>query len=86
MGRQYSTPIGVLVGNPIGKKSIGRPRSRQEYDIRMDLREIGWDSMEWIDLAQDRDEWWALVNTAINLRVPSNSGKFLKSCATGDFS
>jgi hypothetical protein len=42
----------------------------------MDLREIGWDGMDWIDLAQDRNQWRSLVNMAINLRVPQNSGKF----------
>jgi hypothetical protein len=41
-----------------------------KYNIRMDLREIGWDGVDWIDLAQDRDHWKALVNTVINLRVP----------------
>jgi hypothetical protein len=39
------------------------------YNIKMDLREIGWDGMDWIDLAQDKDHWWALVNTAMNFRV-----------------
>jgi hypothetical protein len=52
----------------------------------MDLREIGWDGMYWIDLAQDRDQWWALVNTVMNLQVPENAGKFLNSCAIGGFS
>jgi hypothetical protein len=51
----------------------------------MDLREIGWDGMDWIDLAQDRDQWSALVNTVMNLRVPYNAGKFLSSCTTGGF-
>jgi hypothetical protein len=52
----------------------------------MDLREIGWGGMDWIDLAQDRDQWWALVSMVMNLRVPSNVGKFFSSCATGGFS
>jgi hypothetical protein len=52
----------------------------------MDLREIGWGGMDWIDVAQDRDQWSALVNTAMNLRVPVNVGKFLSSCTTGGFS
>jgi hypothetical protein len=51
----------------------------------MDLREIGWDGMDWIDLAQDRDQWRALVNTVMNLRVPSNAGKFLSGCTNGSF-
>jgi hypothetical protein len=54
-----------LVGYPEGKRPLGRPRCRWEDD-----REIGWDGMNWIDLAQDRDEWRALVNTVMNLRVP----------------
>jgi hypothetical protein len=49
----------------------------------MSLREIGWGGMDWIDLAQDRDQWRALVNTVMNLRVPQNVGNFLSSCATG---
>jgi hypothetical protein len=59
----------VLVGKAEGKRSLGRPRHRWEDGIRMDLREIGWGSVEWIQLAQDRDWWWALVNTVMNLRV-----------------
>jgi hypothetical protein len=52
----------------------------------MDLREIGWDGMDWIDLTQNRDQWRALVNTVMNLRVPYNAGKFLSSCTTGSYS
>jgi hypothetical protein len=52
----------------------------------MNLRERGWGDIDWIDLAQDRDQWRALVNTVMNLRVPSNVVKFLSSCATGGFS
>jgi hypothetical protein len=52
----------------------------------MDLREIGWDGMDWIDLAQDRDKWRALVNTVMNLVVPKNAGKFLSGCTIGSFS
>jgi hypothetical protein len=58
------------VGKPEGKKPLGRPRRRPEDDIKMDLREIEWGSMEWIDLAEDMDQWRALVNTVMNLRVP----------------
>jgi hypothetical protein len=50
------------------------------------LREIGCDGMDWIDLAQDRYQWMALVNTVMNLRVPQNAGKFLNSCTIGGFS
>jgi hypothetical protein len=52
----------------------------------MDLRQIGWGGIDWIDLAQDRDQWRAHVNTVMNLRLPKNAGKFLSSCATGGFS
>jgi hypothetical protein len=59
----------VLMGKPGGKRPRGRPRRRCEDGIRMDLREIGWVSVDWIQLAQDRDRWRALVNTVMNLRV-----------------
>jgi hypothetical protein len=59
----------VLMGKPEGKRPLGRPRRRWEDGIRMDLREIGWGSLDWIQLAQDRDRWRALVNTVMNLRV-----------------
>jgi hypothetical protein len=54
---------------PEGKRPLGRPRRRWEDEIRMDLREIGWGSVDWIQLAQDRDRWWVIVNTVMNLRV-----------------
>jgi hypothetical protein len=60
----------ILVGKPEGKRPLGRPRRRWEDNIRIDLIEIGWGGMDWIDLAQDRDQWWAIVNTVMNLRVP----------------
>jgi hypothetical protein len=60
----------ILVGNPEGKRPLGRPRRRWVDNIKMDLGEIEWDGMGWIDLAQDRDQWSALVNTVMNLRVP----------------
>jgi hypothetical protein len=52
------------------KSRLGRPRRRWVDNIKMDLREIGWDGMDWIDLPQDRDQWRALMNTVMNLRVP----------------
>jgi hypothetical protein len=58
------------VGKPEGKRPLGKPKHRWVYNIRMDLREIGWDDTEWIDLIQDRDQWSALVNTVMNLIVP----------------
>jgi hypothetical protein len=57
------------VGRSEGKRTLGRPRCRWE-DIKMDLREIGWRGMNWIDLAQDRDQWRTLVDMVINFRVP----------------
>jgi hypothetical protein len=60
----------ILVGKPEGKRPLGRPRRRWVDNIKMDLGEIGWDGMDWIKLAQDRDQWRALVNTVTNLRVP----------------
>jgi hypothetical protein len=59
----------VLMGKPEGKKPLGRPSRRWEDRIRMDLREIGWGSVDWIQLAQDRDWWGAFVDTVMNLRV-----------------
>jgi hypothetical protein len=58
-----------LVGKPEGKRPLGTPMRRWEDGIIMDLTEIGWRSVEWIQLAQDRDRWRALVNTVMNLRV-----------------
>jgi hypothetical protein len=55
---------------PEGKRPLGRPRRRWVDNIKMDLREIGWDVVDWIDMAQDRDQWRAVVNTVLNLRVP----------------
>jgi hypothetical protein len=60
----------ILVENPEEKKPLGRPRRRWVEYIKIDLREIGWDFTDWIDLAQDRGQWRALVNTVMNLRVP----------------
>jgi hypothetical protein len=59
----------ILVGKPEVKRPLGRPGCRREDNIRMDLREIGCGVMDWIDLVQDRDQWRALVNTVMNLRV-----------------
>ena len=59
----------VLVGKPEGKRPLGRPRRKREDNIKMDLREVGGVG-DWMELAQDRDRWRALVNTVMNLRVP----------------
>jgi hypothetical protein len=59
----------VLLGKPEGKRPLGRPRHRWEDGIRMDLREIGWRGIEWIQLAQDRGQWQAVVSVVMNLWV-----------------
>ena len=76
MGRACSTYGGeesiyrVMVGEPEGKRPLGRPRRRWKDNIMMDVQEVGCGSMDWIELAQDRDRWRALVNAVMNLRVP----------------
>jgi hypothetical protein len=62
--------IKVLVGRSEGKRPLGRPRRRSEDNIKMVLREIGIDRVNWIQLAQNRVQWRAFVNTVMNLRVP----------------
>jgi hypothetical protein len=68
-----------LIGKPEGKRPRGRRRCGSEDNIKMDLREIGWKVVDWIHLAQDRSRWRALVNTVMNLRVPSKAGYFFTS-------
>jgi hypothetical protein len=68
--REKRNPYRILVGKPKGKGPLGKPRRRWVDSIKIDLRETEKDSMDWIDLAQDRDQRRALVNTAMNLRVP----------------
>jgi hypothetical protein len=58
-----------LVGKPEGKRPLGRPRRRGVDSTKTDHKEIEWDGVDWIDMAQDRDQWRALVNTVLNLRV-----------------
>jgi hypothetical protein len=60
----------ILVRKSEGTRPLGRPRNIWVYNIKIDLREIGWAGMDWIDLAQNRDQWRALVNMVMNLRVP----------------
>jgi hypothetical protein len=76
MSRAYSTnetkrnAYRILVGEPEGKIPLGIPGCRWVNNIKMDLREIGWSGVDWIDLVQDRDKWRAFVNMVMNLRVP----------------
>jgi hypothetical protein len=75
MGRACSTngeknAYRILLGKPERTRPLGRPRCRWVDNIKIDLGEIGWDGVDWIDLAQNRDKWRALVNTVMNLRVP----------------
>jgi hypothetical protein len=76
MGRACSTneekrnAYRILVEKPEEKRPLGTPRHRRVDNIKMDLREIGWDGMDWSDMAQDRNQWRGLVNTVINLGVP----------------
>jgi hypothetical protein len=62
--------VNILVSKPTGKRPLGRPRRRWEDNIRMDLKEIGINTKNWVDSAQDKDYWRAVVNAALNLRVP----------------
>jgi PAS domain-containing protein len=68
--REKNNAYGLLAGKPEGKRPLERPRRRWVDNVKMDLREIGLGCMDWIDLAQDRDQWRALVNTVVNLRIP----------------
>jgi len=61
---------GVLVGKPEGKRPLGKLRHRWEDNIKMALQQVGCGGMDWIELAQDRDRWWALTNMVMNLQVP----------------
>jgi hypothetical protein len=76
----------ILVRKPEGKRPLARPRRTWVDNIKVDLREIGRGGVDWIDVAQDRGQWRDLVNTVMNLRVPSKVGKFLSSRTTRGFS
>ena len=67
----------ALVRKPEGKRPLGRPRHRWEDNIKTDLQEVGGGCGDWMELAQDKDRWRALVSTVMNLRVPKKSGEFL---------
>jgi hypothetical protein len=65
----------IFVRKPEGKRPLGRTRRRWVDNIKMYLREIGWNGVDWIDMAQDRDQRKVLMNTVMKLRVPQNAGK-----------
>ena len=67
--KEGSRAFKILIGKPTGKRPLGRPRRRWEYNIRMNLEEIGSNTGNWVDSAQDRYYWRALVNAALNIRV-----------------
>jgi hypothetical protein len=69
-GREGIGIYGVFVGKPEGKRLLGRHRRKWEDNIKMDLQEVECGSMDWIEVAQDKDRWRALVNAVLNLRVP----------------
>jgi hypothetical protein len=69
----------LLVGKPEGRRPLGRPRHRWLDNIRMDLVEVGWDDVDWIALAQDRDRWRALVSLVLNLRKYWETIKYPKN-------
>jgi hypothetical protein len=86
MNGEKRNAYSILVGMPVVERLLGRTRRRFVNNIKMNLREIEWDGMDWIDLAQDRDQWRTIVNTVMNLRVPYNAGNFLSDWTIGGFS
>jgi hypothetical protein len=73
----------LSVGKPEGRRPLGRPRCRCVGSVKLDLRDIVWGGIDWIDLAQDRDRWRALVNTMLHLRVSENVRMLMSSWTTG---
>jgi len=69
----------ILVGKPERKRSLGRPGRKWEDNIKMDLQKVGCGGIDWMELAQDRERWRALVNGVKNFRVPYNAGNYLTS-------
>jgi hypothetical protein len=70
----FFAPYKVLIGKPEGKRRLGRPRRRGEDNIKTQLKESGWESLEWFHRAQDRGKWRAVVTIVMRLRVPQNAG------------
>ena len=66
-------------GEPEEKRPLGRARHRWEDNIKIDLQDVEWEGMDCMDLAQDRNRWWALLNAVMNLQVPQNVGNFVTS-------
>jgi hypothetical protein len=76
----------ILAGKPEGETPLGRPRHRWKDNVRMDLIEVGWEHVDWIQVDQDRDKWWALVNVVMNLGGAQKTGNFLPGLVTISFS
>jgi hypothetical protein len=70
MNGEKRNAYGIFMGKPEGKSPLRRQRHKWSHNTKMDLREIGWDGMDWIDLAYDRDQWRALMNMVMDLKVP----------------
>jgi hypothetical protein len=70
----------ILMVKPEGKRLLGKPRHRWDDNIKVDLQEVGYRGMDWIELDKDMDRWWAFVNAVMNLGVPQNAGNFLTIC------
>jgi hypothetical protein len=68
--REMRSVYNILVGKPKGKRPLRRPRRRREDNFRVDFREFGWESVDWMHLTQDRDQWRAVVSTIMNLLFP----------------
>jgi hypothetical protein len=84
--RERENACRLLVGEPQGKRPLGRAKLRWEYNIKMDLGEVGWGGVDWIDLARDRDQYSGFVNRVMNLLVPYSVGKFFSGCTIGGLS